>query len=94
MFLLSQLRISDLPGVEAAALSPAEAALSCCVMVTQSKANRLIGGCSVRLRFVITFVAAQQSDPGDDQDGADTAEPPMDRELFAKEKVPEDSLKN
>ena len=39
-------------------------------------------------------MAAQQSDPGDDQDGADTAEPPMDRELFAKEKVPEDSLKN
>ena len=36
-------------------------------------------------------MAAQQSDPGDDQDGA---EPPMDRELFAKEKVPEDSLKN
>ena len=34
MFLLSQLRISDLPGVEAdAACPPTAGALSCCVMV-------------------------------------------------------------
>ena len=35
MFLLSQLRISDLPGVDAAAGCPPTAgALSCCVMVS------------------------------------------------------------